>query len=367
MTSNRKKFCQVCASASINAINVKGLRNLWSDDLSQSSLFQFLICENCGFVWNADYGEFSFTPKSYDNYTPISDSDQEEKILALKIRQAFFSLEKSLTPVLNIIEVGSGRRLGMLKELSSLFPDSSFFAVDPILNGQQFFVSPSRSISLLKNLFDIPSAGESFNVLIFRNSLEYFPPSELKKVFNTFFQNEGLLVSELTSIDIARQGYCHAYSECLNFYRPSHISRIMSECNIKSMPLESSLMHGADRMLSITRILSPADSSKTFLYDSVYDLIPSLQKHSLKGNPLTVMYAAGGRNIMAILNHFDGIVDAVFDSDPRRKSSTLPFSLCFVERDSIPSSANIVLLNSSFLASARKVFPDNLIFVLTSS
>ena len=126
-------------------------------------------------------------------------------------------------------------------------------------------------------------------------------------------------------------------------------------------------MHGADRVLSFTQLLAPLQASKTVLCQSVSHLIDSLKKYSFSDNSLTVMYAAGGRNIMGLLNHFNGIVDAVFDSDLRRNSSTLPWALSFIEKDSIDVSCSLVLLNSSFLASARKLFPDNLIFVLTST
>lgn len=358
--------CPLCSSSSVNAFNVNGFANLWSNNLSSFSKFKFLYCEDCGFVWNADYGEFSFKPQSYDNFTPVSNSDLAEKLLAQRIFLSISALKK-YSPSLNIIEVGSGKRLGMLKELSVLLPQAAIFAVDPILQEQHFYVSDDKYISLSLDLFNISIPPECFNVLVFRNSLEYFSPFDLKKIFNTFFQNGGLLVAELTLINISRQGYCHAFSECLNFYRPEHVSTILSWCNMKSISVESTLLHGADRVLSVINILSPAEAPNTLLFNSVFDLISSLEEHVVNSRTQTVMYAAGGRNIMGLLNHFKDRIDAIYDSDSHRKTSVLPFSLSFIERSCVKSSFNIVLLNSSFLTSARELFPENLLFVLIST
>ena len=357
-------ICQICSSRLIRQIDVKGFSNLWSDNLSSYSIFTFFACDNCGFIWNSDYGDFSFTPTSYDNYTAISDSDQKEQLLARKIGESVSYTLQSPTHDLNIIEVGSGKRLGMLKELSTLLPNADIFAVDPVLSEQRVYLSANKFISTSSDLFDLKVPPESFSILVFRNSLEYFSPADLKEAFNKFFNYGGLLVAELTNIDIAKQGFCHLYSECLNFYKLPHIFSLLGDCALSSLPLETAIMHGAERTLSVIKIFSNKEKRNTFVFRSLENLLSSLEKCVATNNSASIMYAAGGRNIMGVLNHLEGKVEGVYDSDAARKTSLLPFALQFVERASIPSSYNIVLLNSSFLSYVRELFPDNPIFVL---
>lgn len=356
--------CQICGSALVRQIDVKGCSNLWSNDLSDYLVFKFFVCQKCGFIHNSDYGNFSFTPKSYDNYTAISDCDQKEQLLARKISNSVSYMLSSCSRNLNIIEVGSGKRLGMLKELSTLLPHSAIFAVDPVLGEQRLFLSPNKFISTSSSLLDLEVSPGSFSVLVFRNSLEYFSPADLKRVCKLFFNNGGLLVTELTSIDIPTQGFCHLYTECLSFYKPHHISRLLHDCALSSLSLETSTLHGDDRTLSLIKIFSKEEEENIFLHDSLKSLISSLEKSVANNNSKSIMYAAGGRNIMGLLNHLEGVIDGVYDSDVARKSSILPFSLQFVEKASISTSWNIVLLNSSFLTYVRGLFPDNPIFVL---
>lgn len=360
------KNCPVCSSSKTDDFDVEGFVNLWSSDLSCSSGFKFLRCLDCGYVWNADYGGFSFVPDSYDNFTPVSNSDSSEKLLARKIFHSLIALNKT-SRHLNIAEVGSGKRLGMLRELSELLPDASVYAVDPVLQEQRLYVSDTKYISLARDVLDIDFPLQSVNVLVFRNSLEYFSPSDLATIFARFFKEGGMLVAEMTSLDVSMQGYCHVFSEYLNFYKPQHLFGILSKCGIKSIPIQSSSLHGDDRILLYINVLPASEASKTLLFGSVFDLILSLEKHAADSNLKTVMYGAGGRNIMALVNHFENKVDAVYDSDPRRSSSVLPFSIPFVDRGSVKISSPIVLLNSSFLSAARYLFPENLFFVLAPS
>ena len=361
------RTCQVCGSGLVRQINVKGFSNLWSNDLSHNSIFKFFICESCGFIHNSDYGDFSFTSKSYDNYTAVSDSDLKERLLARKISESVSCMLKSYSRSLNIIEVGSGKRLGMLKELSTLLPNSDIFAVDPVLGDQLFVMSANTSISTASNLFALEVSPSSLAILIFRNSLEYFSPADLRKAFNLFYSNGGLLLTEFTSIDIPKQGYAHLYSECLNFYQASHISSILNDCALSSLPLEASKIHGSDRTLSLIKIFSNEEMKNTFLCRSLKSLISSLKRSVAINNSKSIMYGAGGRNIMALLNHLDGMIDGFYDSDLTRSSALLPFSLQFVDKASVARSCNIVLLNSSFLPCVREIFPENPIFVLATS
>lgn len=358
--------CPICASVNSESIPVRGFENLWSIDLSRESLYTFMHCNSCDFFWNADYSKLVFTPENYDNYTSASHPDLPERLLAQKISSLVPSFELEPSSPLNFIEVGSGKRLGLLSGLLRLFDDATFFAVDPVLTSQSLTVNSQKTIFIKKDVSEIVLSSISFNILIFRNSAEYFSPLHLKEVFSVFLRNGGLLVTELTSINMNTQGTCHVFSEYLNIYRPSHIHRFLDECQLKSLPLETSVMHGPDRVLSIIRVLSLGEAQSTLLFDSLYDLIDCLDDHlSLPGFD-AIMYGAGGRNIMALLNHFQARIHGVFDSDPRRRSSALPEPWNFMDHEAIPESWGIVLLNSSFLDSARRFFPGNLIFVLSS-
>ena len=86
---------------------------------------------------------FSFAPDSYDNFTLVSNSDSGEKLLAQKIFHSLNDLGKSCSHC-NFFEVGSGKRLGMLRELSELLPHASFYAVDPVLQGKSLYVLDSK-------------------------------------------------------------------------------------------------------------------------------------------------------------------------------------------------------------------------------
>lgn len=366
MSADLPNFCPVCSSSSLDCFNVKGFANLWSSDLSRPSVFRLLKCEHCDYVWNADYGDFSFAPDSYDNFTLVSNSDSGEKLLARRIALSWSALSKTSRD-LNVIEIGCGKRLGMLRELSKLLPDASFYAVDPVLQGQQIRVSDEKRISLASDLSDIYFSHQSASILAFRNSLEYFTPSELASIFARFFKDGGMLIAEITSIDVSTQGYCHVFAEYFNFYKEKHLLAILTKCGFTSIPIETNFVHGEDRIFLIINVLPASQAAKTLLFGSVFDLISSLEKHVFDSELQTVMYAAGGRNIMSILNHFENRVDAVYDSDSRRSSSVLPFSLPFIDKDSVKSSSPIVLLNSSFLPAARNLFPENLFFVLTLS
>jgi len=358
--------CPICSSTNSKRISVRGYENLWSKDLSHESLFNFLHCQDCGFCWNNDYGKLIFSPESYDNYTPVSDASQAEKLLAQKVSSLIPSLELSARSSLNFIEVGSGKRLGMLRELLSLHQDASFFAVDPILTNQSLSIEPQKCIFLIKDLFDIELPPESFNIFVFRNSLEYISPTMLRQIFNTFLGCGGLVITELSSINMNRQGVCHVFSECLNFYMPSHILSILNDCRLKSLPLETSILHGPDRILSILRVFSFQEAGNTLLFNSIRDLVDCLDEHLSFPEFNAIMFGAGGRNIMALLNHFHDRIHGVYDSDPQRRSSILPRSWQFIDHGAIPGSWGIILLNSSFLSSARQLFPDNLIFILSS-
>lgn len=356
--------CSICGQQYSSYWTADGFPNLWARELIKPKTYRFARCDFCQYCENLDYENIDFASEGYSNSTLSLEADDREKVLAGRI----YSSSQEFFDVFSLsschIEIGSGQRLGLLKQLRGMVTTPLIYAIDPI-----YMLDPDpelqrSGVNLFKSVADVCVPERHGCSLIFRNSLEYHSPQILKEIFERFFLNGGMISFELTNIDLAVQGFSHSYTECQCFYSVNNIYQLLQACGLHVFPVETVQIHGDSRILSIAHVQTAKQSKNLKYFSSLEDLTNYLDLLQNAQPTVSVLFGLGGRNIMGLLNDLKEKIDLIYDSDPTRRLVTLPRPLRVTSRNEISSNMVIILLNSRFLLQAQRLFPDNHIVVL---
>lgn len=358
------RICSICKSQLSVGFLVHGVKNLWGKDISKSEYYRFSQCPGCGYTLNEDYEEIDFLDEDYSNHTIVSTADDRERILADKLLYyvGICNRQKDLT---RYLEVGSGRRLGLLKAIKEKSIGSRFIAIDSTYGTSQIEVlSRDHEIDFMGSASCV-KAEDCFSVLILRNSIEYMSPDALSELFKTIVGQKGILLLEQTILDTERQGYGHCYTEYGYFYTLENIKSILTRSGLQPLELESGRVYGDDRLLSFVWLWEKDKEQKRRLFSDMNSLAMFLEETIENVGLKAIMFGWGGRNVMALANDLRGLVEGIYESDTERSRGVkLPEGTQFVEPSLVDVGCPIVLLNSRFLTEAERLFPGNTILLL---
>lgn len=356
--------CSICGKVSSSYWEAAGFPNLWARELLKVETYRFARCSYCQYSENLDYKEIDFASEGYSNATLSLEADDREKVLAHKIylsSQKFFDV---FSLFVCHVEIGSGQRLGLLKQLRELDTTSLICAIDPTYTLDLDPDVQRSEVNFFNSVSDFSLPEGHGCSLIFRNSLEYHSPQMLNEIFQKLFLNGGIISFELTNIDLAVQGFSHSYTECRSFYTSNNVYQLLETCGLNVFPVETTQIHGDGRIMSIAHVLSGKQSRNLKSFTTLYALINYLDLLQISQPTDSVLFGLGGRNVMALFNDLKGKINLIYESDPVRRSIKLPSKVTLVNINDINSNMILILLNSRYLLQAQKLFPDNPIVLL---
>jgi hypothetical protein len=354
--------CSFCGSTATTLHHFNGFLNLWASNLTDPRPYAFQNCGQCGYTKNLDYEDPDFASIDYSNHTLSLDADFREILLAEKMTAYAKNLFQDDHPLV-AVEIGPGNRLGFLRQLIDGLMLEMAYAVDPIYRNH----SSRSGYSFANAPFLIPSLREvslpplAHRIIIFRNSIEYYSPQALGSLFAEVFVQDSLLLVELTVLDVGKKGSLHTYSECRNFFSVDTLQAVLKDCGLSVIPMETTYLHGDGRVLWLARVIPDQSLPKLTIFTTVADLVQALSKLEL--NNKVVMWGAGGRNIMAIVNEMRPFVHHFTDVDIQRKDIELPPGVTSIDSGSIASNDIVICLNHRHLDSIRASIPDANVFL----
>lgn len=357
--------CGFCGSSLTTLYYFKGYSNLWASDLTDPKPFSFLSCSHCGYTKNLDYKNPDFASIDYSNHTLSLQSDFREIVLAKKITSYAKDLYRDDHPIA-VVEIGPGKRLGFLHQIIEHLMPLVAYGVDPIYRNYRNYSSMRRN-SVATFLFFSASLSYvrlptlAHRIVIFRNSIEYYSPQDLQLLFTELFTQDSLLIIELTVLDIGRKGSSHTYSECRNFFSLDVLQAVLKKSCLTVIPIETTYLHGDGRVLWIARVIPDWCLPKLTIFATVSDLVQALGNLKLMNK--AVMWGAGGRNVMSLVNEMSPYVHHFTDADACRRDIRLPATLGFVDPRAVSPNDVVICLNHRHLESIRASIPDANVFL----
>ena len=360
MNKSRISNCNICDSDVFEYANFRGVDCIYTRNLSKERIYKFKICKKCSYTINLDHKQIDFAEVEYDNYTKSLKADRRE-ITFSKVIVDYMQEKDFLNESINFVEIGSGYRLGFLLELKKNYPNSNFFAIDPIFKNIKNNQSIRNSIKTYSSIDEIILNKKSYTVLILRNSLEYFYPEDFSGLIKKFYKYGGLIWTELTKISHEKMGSSFCYSEYSNFYSQESIKRLFEKNNLYFNPIFKTFIYGDYRDIILGEINCKFKTKNVFEFDNLSDLVNyCLKNHDLK----YVMWGLGGRNLMTLLNELKRIVYKVVDSDPKRVGVEIPLIGKVKEISNIKREDHIICLNNRFLSQIKKIYSENKILII---
>ncbi|MEB3316912.1 MAG: hypothetical protein VKO39_02035 [Cyanobacteriota bacterium] len=261
------------------------------------------------------------------------------------------------------LEIGPGNRLGFLRQLIDGLKMEVAYGVDPIYgnHSSRSSHSPATALYLIPRLCDVSLPPLAHRIVVFRNSIEYYSPETLKSLFAEVFALDSLLIAELTVLDMGKKGSLHTYSECRNFFAVNTLQSMLKDCGLAVIPMETTYLHGDGRVLWLARVIPDQCLPKLTIFTTVAVLVQALSKRESENK--IVMWGAGGRNIMALVNEMSPYVHHFTDADLRRKDIKLPAGLSSIDPGSISTNDIVICLNHRHLDSIRASIPDAHVFL----
>jgi len=366
VTAKRLK-CSACNSSDLNKFSHYGIDLIYTRVAQKKKNYNFYICSKCGYMENRDYKKTDLKKLKYDNYTFSSKYDSRDlylKELIINLIQNEFVKDEYQNIV--FIEYGPGKRLNLLLELEKCFPNCNFYAIDPLysknLINQIKASNTNSNINYIEDIKKLKIEKAIKKIFIARNSLEFTNPNQLREIIKSYFVEDCLIISEINTPNILNSGSIYLFTECLAFYNKKSLSEMFKQEGLYLDVIFSTKLYSDSREFFIAKLIKNSKYKNIREFRSIFELVSYCDSQSSNSN--FVMWGAGGRNIMFILNEGRNLINKVVDIDSIRIGVVIPDFGKISPISDIEDKDVIVCLNSRFLTKIRESKPNNIILLL---
>ncbi len=316
------------------------------------------FCKSCGLGVNLSFKPFDFAKLNYSNIDLNFIADDDDDLIFLQLKayfKKFLPLIRGNSSLPICLEIGSGKRLSLLKKISDEL-DIITYGIDPIY---QNFAAFDENYSKLKLITDISKLGKNIKpgIFIARNCLEYLSPQSISSMISNVLHENSIIFFEIQSFNERKWGNIFYFREYQYFYTKLAIEKLLLNTGFQVEWLSSFSNYGDERK-TYSAYISKAINRVNFIYhEDINHLVNYLK--TMKGNKNIYLWGAGGRGLNFIYNEGYGLVDKIIDSSESRQNIALIDYPPVMAPDLSIQDSIIVLLNSRFLSYIPPVIKRN--------